>query len=150
MTISVPSLPALVAGRALKADAAAAAERTLRDAARLLDAYELAAGLMDSLPDEARASFAQALARKLAATDSMAKACQSRLDEAVEFCRSFGRFVSPVEMVEVPGAFFEMLSPYLDDAMDPVHRMLAKRAGPGCSVELVESFFPRPVPVGAA
>ena len=49
-------------------------------------------------------------------------------------------------MVEVPAAFYEMLSPYLDDAMAPVLAAISRRVGDGCSAREVEALFPGPAP----
>lgn len=149
-TISLPALPALVAGRALRDDATAAARRSLEEARRLLASYDVTMNMIEGLPDQAQGLVAQALQRRLTAANRLAQSCQHRLDDAALFCRSLDRVSSPVAMVEVSGAFFEMLSPYLDDAMEPVLRSISRRVGHGCSADQVETFFPRPKPSLAA
>ena len=149
-TISLPALPALVAGRALRDDAAAAARRSLEDAQRLLVSYDVTLSMMVGLPDHAQGPVAQALQRRLTAANRLAQACQNRLEDAAWFCRSLDRVSSPVAMVEVSSTFFEMLSPYLDDAMEPVLKTISRRVGPGCNADQVEAFFPRPKPSLAA
>ncbi|TNC72243.1 hypothetical protein [Rubellimicrobium roseum] len=146
MSIRLPALPALVAGRALKADTVVAAQRALDEANRLLQGFEVALSLLDDLPDLARPALVEALRHRLAAADRRARASQDRLEEVTGFCGSLRSAASPVEMIEVPAALFEMLSPYLDEAMRPVLQTLSRRAGPGCSVEMVESYFPSPSP----
>ncbi|MBP1807268.1 hypothetical protein [Rubellimicrobium aerolatum] len=147
MPISLPSLPALVALRALQAEAAAAAVHALDDAQRVLGSYDVVLEVTADLPEESRVAVLRALARRLAAADHRTRACQARVDEAVRFGRTLRGKPSPVDLVEVPADLFEMLSPYLDDAMTPVLRAIAGRAGRGCSAEVVESYFPQPAAV---
>ena len=148
--ISLPALPAMVAGRALKADTAAAAQRALDQAKRLLAWYDLTLGVMDELADATHGELVQVLQRRLLAANRATIACHERLDDATEFCRSLDRVTSPVAMVEVPSTFFEMLSPYLDDAMEPVLQAISRRVGSGCSTDEVEAYFPKPKPTLAA
>ncbi len=149
-TISLPALPALVAGRALKVDAAVAAERALEDARRLLACYDMTVSVMDEMPGTAKGLVAEVLHQRLAAANRKAKACQERLDDAAGFCRSLSQAASPVMMVEVSGPFFEMLSPYLDDAMQPVLETISRQVGFGCTADQVGAIFPRPRPTLAA
>lgn len=149
MLVSLPALPALVAGRALRTDAVSAAQRALEETGRLLDGYEVFLGLIGDLPEEVRPALAEALRKRLAAADRRAQSCRDRLDDVAGFCRTVHSASSPVEMVEVPAPLFEMLSPYIDDAMRPVLRTISRKAGAGCTVEVVESYFPKPVPTSA-
>ena len=150
MTIRLPALPALVAARSLRGDAAAAARRALDQVRQLLGCYDLALSLVADLPAPARTGLVEALHKRLVATERAARSCQSRLDEATTFCENLRHTPSPVAMVEVPGEFFEMLSPYLDDAMAPVIDRISRRAGPGCTLEAVGRYFPPPRSVLAA
>lgn len=150
MTTRLPALPALVAARALQEDAAAAARRALQQVKQLLGCYDLALSVVGDLPASAREALVTALQRRLRATERAARACQERLEEAQAFCGSFRYTPSPVAMVEVPGALFEMLSPYLDDAMALVLDRISRRVGAGCTAEEVGRYFPVPRPVLAA
>lgn len=141
MTIRLPALPALVAAHALREDAAQAARRSLDQIRQLLGCYDLAIGLVGDMPPAARTAMAEALRNRLVATEARARACQERLDEASAFCASLRHTPSPTAMVEVPGSLFEMLSPYLDDAMAPVLDRISRRAGSGCTAEDVGLFF---------
>ncbi len=141
MTIRLPALPALVAARALREDAARAARRSLDQIKQLLGCYDLAIGLVDDMPPAARTAMAEALRSRLLATERRARDCQERLDEAQAFCASLRDTPSPTAMVEVPPDLFEMLSPYLDDAMAPVLDRISRRAGRGCSAEDVGLLF---------
>ena len=150
MTIRLPALPALVAARALREDAAAAARRALGLVKQLLGSYDLALALLEDLPASAREAMVAALHRRLVATERLARSAQARLDEVSVFCDLLRATPSPVAMVEVSGELFEMLSPYLDDAMAPVLDRISRRAGPGCTIEAVGRYFPPPCPVLAA
>jgi hypothetical protein len=109
-----------MAGQALKADAMTAAQAALDQVRQLVSAYDLTLSLVRDLPPAARGVLTAALSDRAATLDRLAQNCGARLDEATEFVRSFDATLSPTDLVEVPGPFFEMLSPYLDDAMDPV------------------------------
>lgn len=148
MPVALPALPALMAGHALKADATAAAQAALEQLRQLVSAYDLTLSLVADLPQAARQALTSALTERAERVDRLARNCQDRLDEATAFVRSFGATCSPTDMVEVPGPFFEMLSPYLDEAMDPVLGTISRRAT--CSPEEVAAFFPRPRPSLAA
>ena len=149
MTIHLRALPALVAARALRKDAAAA-RRTLDLVRKLLGSYDLALALLADLPVPAREAMVAALHKRLVATERLARSAQARLDEVSVFCDLLKGTPSPVAMVEVSVDLFEMLSPYLDDAMAPVLARISRRAGPGCTVETVGRYFPPPRPVLAA
>lgn len=144
MTIRLPALPALVAARALRDDAASAARRALDQVRQLLGCYDLALALVSDLPATAGEEMVDALRKRLVTTERIARSCQARLDEASAFCEALCRTPSPIAMVEVPGEFFEMLSPYLDDAMAPVLERISRLAGPGCTREAVGRYFPPP------
>lgn len=141
MTVSLPALPALLAGRALRDEAAAAAGKVMDQVRTLLACYDLTLALIDDMPEAARLAATQALTRRLAAIDRAARHCLDRLDEAAGLCRSLDGLGSPLATVEVPDPLFEMLSPYLDDAMAPALAAIARRAGPGCSAEEVAALF---------
>ncbi len=141
MTIRLPALPALVAARALRNDAAQAARRSLDQIKQLLGCYDLALSLVHDMPPAARDAMVAALRSRLVATEQRARACQERLDEAQAFCASLRHTPSPTTLVEVPGGLFEMLSPYLDDAMAPVLDRISRRAGSGCTAEDVGLYF---------
>lgn len=142
MTIRLPALPALVAARALHRDAAQAARRSLDQVKQLLDCYDLALSLVHDMPAAARAAMAEALRNRLVTTEQRARGCQERLDEATALCATLRDTPSPTAMVEVQGSLFEMLSPYLDDAMAPVLDRISRRAGTGCTAEDVGLLFP--------
>lgn len=144
MSVRLPALPALVAGHALKADATAAAQRALDQVGQLLASYDLARSLLDDIPQNAREAVAQALHRRFAAAGRMAESCRERLEEASGFCASLRSAPSPTTPVEVPAPLFEMLSPYLDDAMAPVLATISRRVGPGCTAEDVGAFLSKP------
>lgn len=150
MTTRLPALPALVAARALREDAAAAARRVLDQVRQLLGCYDLALAMVADLPPAAREALTEALHRRLLATDRAARACQQRLEEAQAFCASLRHAPSPVTLVEVSGDFFEMLSPYLDDAMAPVLERISRRVGDGVTADEVGRYFPPPRPAVAA
>lgn len=142
MTIVLPALPALMAGQALRSEAEVAARRTLDQIRRLLDSYDLVRSLLDEVPPAAREVLAAALGRRLAAAGQGADHCRQRLDEAAELCAAIRDVPSPVDPVEVSDPLFEMLSPFLDDAMEPVLADISRRAGPGCTPEDVRGLFP--------
>ncbi len=142
MPTCLPALPALVAARALEADASTAARRALDQVRRMLDGYELLRGVLDDLPPPTREAGTAALARRMRAADAMAQACQARLREAQAFCSTLRDVDSPLSVVEVPPSLWEMLSPYLDDAMEPVLDRISRRAG--CSAQDVGRLFERP------
>jgi hypothetical protein len=146
MSVHLPALPALVAGQALRADAMTAAHRAIDQIRHLLASYDLVHAILDDVPQAARESVAAALHRRFSAASRMADLCRERLDEAAGFCASLHDADSPVTMVEVPSPLFEMLSPYLDDAMDPVLAAISRRVGPGCTSEEVRALFPPPLP----
>lgn len=148
MPIQIPALPALVAGRALQADAAAAARRALEEVRKVLAGFDLARGVMGDLPDEAAKAMGAALARRLAQADARARATRERLDGIVAFCTALHGAPSPVEMVEVEEGMWEMLSPYLDEAMAPVIDRISDRAG--VTAEEAAGYFPLPRPAFAA
>lgn len=137
MPTRLPALPALVAARALEADAASAARRALDQVQRMLGAYDMLRDLLQDMPEPTRDAGGAALARRLRAADLMARACQDRLEEARGLCASLRAVDSPLALVEVPGALWEMLSPYLDDAMEPVLDRISRRVGEGCTAEEV-------------
>jgi uncharacterized Fe-S cluster-containing protein len=141
MPTCLPALPALVAARALEADASAAARNALAQVRRTLDGYDLLRDLLDDMPASTREAGTAAFARRLRAVDAMAQACRERLEEAQEFCASLRGVDSPLSLVEVPPALWEMMSPYLDDAMEPVLDRISRRAG--CPVEDVGRIFDR-------
>jgi hypothetical protein len=149
MSIHLPALPALVAGHALRDDAMAAAHRAMDQVRQLLASYDLVRTLMDDVPQGAREAMALALHRRFAAASRLADTCRERLDEAAGFCASLHHADSPVTPVEVPGPFYEMLSPYLDDAMAPVLDAISRRAGPGCTAEEVGAYLAKPGPAFA-
>ncbi len=142
MPTCLPALPALVAARALEADASAAARRALDQVRRVLDGYDVLRNLLEDLPPPTREAGNAALADRLRAADAMAQACQERLEEAQVFCASLRNVDSPLSLVAVPSGLWEMLSPYLDDAMEPVLDRISRRAG--CSVEDAGRVFLRP------
>lgn len=148
MPIRLPALPALVAARALQADAALAARRALEQVRQLLAGYDLLREVLDDLPPASREDGAAALLRRLRAADRKALSCQERLEEATGFCASLRAVDSPTALVEVSANFFEMLSPYLDEAMEPVLARISRRTGLAPSD--VEMIFPRPRPAIAA
>jgi hypothetical protein len=148
MTIRLPALPALVAARALQDDAGRAARRALDQVQQLLGCYDLALSVVAELPAAARDGMTRTLHKRLVATERAARAAQQRLEEVQAFCASFRRTASPVAMVEVSGTLFEMLSPYLDDAMAPLVERISRRAG--TSAEEVGRYFPAPRPAFAA
>lgn len=150
MSVRLPALPALIAGQALKSDAALAAQRTLDQARRLLASYDLAHTILEEIPQHAREAVAVALHRRLAAAHRTADLCRERLDEAAGFCASLRGAGSPVAMVEVPAPLFEMLSPYIDDAMEPILAGISRRVGSDCTPQEAGSLFPRPGPAFAA
>jgi hypothetical protein len=137
-----------MAGQALKAEATAAAQAVLDQVRQLVSAYDLTLSLVHDLPPAAREALGTALSERAATLDHQANHCRARLDEAAAFLRSFDATVSPTALVEVPGPFFEMLSPYLDDAMGPVLGVISRRAT--CTPEEVAALFPRPRPTLAA
>jgi len=149
MSIHLPALPALVAGQALRSDAMDAAHRAMDQVRQLLASYDLVRSLMDDVPQTARDSLALALHRRFAAAGRLADSCRERLDEAAGFCATLDHAPSPVTMVEVPGPFYEMLSPYLDDAMAPVLDTISRRVGPGCTSEEVGAYLAKPGPAFA-
>lgn len=142
MTIRLPALPALVAARALEHDAALAARRALDGVRQLLGCYDLALSVVGDLAPPAREEMTRALHGRLVATERGARAAQGRLEEVRAFRRALGRVPSPVAMVAVGASLFEMLSPYLDDAMAPVLDRIGRRAG--ASAEEVGRLFPQP------
>ncbi len=148
MTIRLPALPALVAARALRDDAAQAARGALDQVKRLLGGYDLALSVVADLPAATRDGLREALHRRLVATERSARAAQARLEEVQELCATLRRTSSPVAMVEVSEALWEMLSPYLDDAMAPLLDRISRRAG--TSAEEVGRYFPSPRPAFAA
>jgi hypothetical protein len=149
MSIHLPALPALAAGHALRADAMAAAHRSMDQVRQLLGSYDLVRSLMDDVPQVARDSLAMALHRRFAAAGRLADSCRERLDEAAGFCASLQDADSPTSLVEVPAPFYEMLSPYLDDAMAPVLDAISRRVGPGCTTEEVGAYLAKPGPAFA-
>jgi hypothetical protein len=144
MTTHVPALPALVAARALRDDATAAARRALDQVSRLLRAYDLALDVVGDLPPDAQAALAGALHRRLQTTDRNARACEARLGEAHELCEEAARAPSPTDLLPVAAPLFEMLSPYLDDAMAPVLAGISAKVGGGCTPRDVARIFPAP------
>ncbi|EYD77380.1 hypothetical protein Rumeso_01087 [Rubellimicrobium mesophilum DSM 19309] len=144
MSVRLPALPALVAGHALKADATAAAQRALAQVSQLLASYDTTRALLDDVPHPAREALAAAIHRRFAAAGRLAESCRERLDEATGFCDALRCAPSPTTMVEVPASFFEMLSPYIDDAMAPVLAAISRRAGPGCTPGDVGAWLSRP------
>jgi hypothetical protein len=148
MPVALPALPALMAGQALRTDAMAAAQAALEQVRQLVSAYDLTLSLVRDLPPPARDALTAALSDRATVLDRLARHCKARLDEATDFVRSLDAALSPTDLVEVPGPFFEMLSPYLDDAMDPVLGAISRRAT--CSPEEVAAIFPRPRPTLAA
>lgn len=149
MSVRVPALPALVAGQALKSEAAASAQRTLGRIRQMLASYDLARDLLDDVPLPAREALASALHRRLRAAGQSADLCRERLDEVEELCASLRDAPSPVAIIDVPDDLFEMLSPYMDEAMEPVLFAISRRVGPGCTAEEVNALFPRPQPAHA-
>lgn len=129
MPIRLPALPALMAARALEADAAQAAQRALERVKTVLAGYDVLRDVLDVLPDEARAAGLGALAEKIRAADRLGRACRERLEEARGFRASLQDVDCPTAPVEVPPLFFEMLSPYLDDALAPALSAISQRAG---------------------
>jgi hypothetical protein len=144
MTTRLPALPALVAARALREEATAAARRSLDQVRDLLSCYDLALAVARDLPPSAREVLVDALHGRLVATEGAAQACQARLEEVGRFCDRLRAIPRPNAMVEVPAPLFEMISPYLDDAMEPVIAAISRRAGPGCSAEAVGRYFAQP------
>ncbi len=148
MTIHLPALPALVAGRALQSDCAEAARRALEEVRNILTGFDLARGVVHDLPAEAAQAMAAALARRLTEADRKARACRERLDEIRGFCTTLHATESPVAMVAVSEALWEMLSPYVDEAMAPVIDRISGRVG--CSPEEAAGYFPAARPAMAA
>ena len=144
MSVRLPALPALVAAHALKADAMAAAQRALDQVARLLASHDVTRSLFDDVPPPAREALAAAIHRRYAAAGRLAESCRERLEEATGFCDALRCAPSPTTPVEVPAPLFEMLSPYIDDAMAPVLAAISDRVGPGCTAEEVGAFLSRP------
>jgi hypothetical protein len=141
MPTRLPALPALVAARALEADATAAARRALDEVRHLLAGYDLVRDLLDGLPGHVRNAGTAALARRLRAADERARACQDRLEEASVFRAAVRSLDSPTAPVDVPAGLWEMLSPYLDDAMAPVLQGISRRVGSGCTADDVSHLF---------
>lgn len=148
MTIRLPALPALVAARALRDDAAQAARGALDQVKQLLGCYDLALSVVADLPAATRDGLREALHGRLVSTERSARTAQERLEEVQAFCATLQRTPSPIAPVEVSETLFEMLSPYLDDAMAPVLARISRRAG--ASAEEVGRYFPAPRPVLAA
>ena len=144
MPVSLNALPALFAGRALKADAVTAAQRTMQETSRLLQGYDLSVSILKGLPGAARDKAMRTLHARMAAGDRKAKAASDRLTEAEAFCRRAEAVASPTDPILVEDAVFEMLSPYIDDAMEPVLADLASRSG--ATPEAVASIFSKPRP----
>ena len=144
MPVHLPALPALVAGHALKADAMAAAHRALAQVTRLLDSHDVTRSLLDEVPQAAREALSAAIHRRYAAAGRLAESCRERLEEATGFCDTLRCAPTPTTLVEVPVPFFEMLSPYIDDAMAPVLAAISRRAGPGCTADDVGAYLSGP------
>ena len=144
MSVRLPALPALVAGHALKADAMAAAHRALTQVTRLLDSHDVTRSLLDEVPPTAREALSAAIHRRYAAAGRAAESCRERLEEATGFCAALQNAPTPTTLVDVPLAFFEMLSPYIDDAMAPVLATISHRAGPGCTADDVGAYLSKP------
>jgi len=144
MSVRLPALPALVAGHALKADAMAAAHKALTQVSRLLASHDVTRSLLDDVPQSSRESLAAAMHRRYVAASRLAESCRERLEEATGFCDALRHAPSPTTLVEVPVSLYEMLSPYIDDAMEPVLATISHRAGAGCTARDVGAYLARP------
>lgn len=144
MTTHVPALPALVAARALHDDAARAARAALDQVTRLLRTYDLALEVLRDLPPPLQSGVAEALGRRLSSTETRARAAEARLDEARRLCRDAGAAPGPTAPVAVESPVFDMLAPYLDDAMQPVCARISARVGRGLTADDIAGFFPAP------